>query len=102
MSSQKQFSINDVSHNEPERAFELWITPSKADKCYLTYEDVSPEVVAFTHTFVPPSGRGKGLAELLAFKAFDWARHEHKKVDVVCTYLVRFVEKYPEWKDIVV
>jgi len=57
--------------------------------------------VVFTHTFVPPEMRGKGLAESLVRAALAWARAEKLKVVPQCSYVARFIELHAEYSDLV-
>ena len=56
--------------------------------------------VVFTHTFVPPEMRGKGLAESLVRAALAWARAEKLKVVPQCSYVARFIERHAEYRDL--
>ena len=53
-------------------------------------------VMSIYHTFVPESERGKGIAEKLAFAAFDMAKDKGLKVRPDCPYIKHFLEKHPE------
>ncbi len=67
---------------------------------YLEYE-ISGGVLTLVHTEVPPELRKKGLASELAKTAFDWAREHHMKVDVVCPSVAAYIERHPEYADLV-
>jgi predicted GNAT family acetyltransferase len=56
-------------------------------------------VMSIYHTFVPDSERGKGVAEKLAFAAFEFAKERELKVRPDCPYIQRFLEKHNEWKE---
>jgi len=56
--------------------------------------------VVFTHTFVPPEMRGKGLAESLVRTALAWARAEKLKVVPQCSYVARFIQHHAEYSDL--
>lgn len=66
---------------------------------YLNYT-LSGNVLALMHTEVPPVLRGKGLASELAHTALEWARENHKKVDVICPSVAEYLEKHPEYADL--
>lgn len=55
----------------------------------------------FTHTLVPPELRGRGLAEALVRTALHDARAAGRKVVPACSYVARFIEKNPEFADLV-
>lgn len=52
------------------------------------------------HTEVPSALRGKGIASMLARTAFEHAREQKLKVDVICPVVANFVAKNPEFKDL--
>lgn len=57
--------------------------------------------VTFVHTYVPPPLRGQGIAEKLVRAALAWARSESLKVVPQCSYMARFIERHPEYADLV-
>jgi len=75
------------SHDESRQRFTLTFPEGEAE---LTYERTGPRVV-FTHTFVPPSLRGRGLAEMLVRAGLAWATDEKLQVSATCSYVVRFL-----------
>ena len=70
------------------------------DVAYLEY-NVSDKVLVLVHTDIPEKLRGMGLASSLAEGAFQWARENNRKVDVVCPIVQEYVEKHPEYADLV-
>ncbi len=55
----------------------------------------------FTHTFVPPELRGRGIAEKLVRPALEHARAEHRRVVPACSYVATFIERHPEFRSLV-
>ena len=84
-----------IRHDPIAQRFELSIEDTTA---VAEYRREAGRVI-FTHTFVPPALRGKGLAESLAHTALQWARAEKLKIVPVCSYIARFVERHPEYND---
>ena len=68
---------------------------------YLEY-NLAGKVIQLIHTEVPESLRGKGMAAELAESAFQWAREHQVKVDVICPYVAAYLEKHPEYSDLVI
>jgi uncharacterized protein len=66
----------------------------------LTYT-LTKDVLALLETEVPGALRGSGIAGMLAQTAFNWARANHVKVDVVCPFVASFLRKHPEYDDLV-
>ena len=66
---------------------------------YVIFKRDGVECMDLTHTFVPPSGRGMGLAARLCDAAFDFAANRNPPLKVIpsCTYISgRYLEKNPE------
>lgn len=66
---------------------------------YLEYT-VAGKILALLHTEVPEALRGSGLASELARSAFDWARANKMKVDVICPLVAGFVKRHGEYSDL--
>src|SRR5215475_10191398 len=67
---------------------------------YLEYS-LDGDVLELMHTEVPENLRGLGLANSLAESALRWAREHNVKVDIVCPTVQGYVEKHPEYCDLV-
>ena len=52
----------------------------------------------FTHTFVPPELRGRGVAEKLVRTALEDARQAGKKVVPQCSFVAVFIRRNPEFQ----
>lgn len=72
-----------------------FVVTTEAGEAVLEYE-FSGDKVVFTHTFVPPELRGKGVGEILVRSALQWVRQEKRPYEARCSYVVRFLEKNPE------
>ena len=59
-------------------------------------------ILTLLETEVPSPLRGSGIAGELARTAFDWARANHKKVDVLCPFVAGYLRKHPEYGDLLV
>lgn len=67
---------------------------------YLEYT-LAGDVLGLIHSEVPESLRGQGLASELARTALEWARENHKQVDVVCPSVAGYLKEHPEYSDLV-
>ena len=67
---------------------------------YLEYS-LAGNVLGLIHTEVPDTLRGRGLASSLAETALHWAREHNLKVDVICPTVGEYVQKHPEFRDLV-
>ncbi|MGC2245714.1 MAG: GNAT family N-acetyltransferase [Terriglobales bacterium] len=59
------------------------------------------KVLTLIETDVPKGLRSTGIAASLAQSALEWAREHHRKVDVVCPYVSRYLHSHPEFADLV-
>ncbi len=57
--------------------------------------------ITFTHTFVPPELRGRGVAEKLVRTALNDARREGRRVVPQCSYVALFIRRNPEFQPLV-
>jgi len=83
-----------VRHNLPERRFEALVDGHLSVADYV----VEAGTVTFTHTFVPPELRGRGVAEKLVRAALTWATEEKMPVIPACSYVARFIERHAEFR----
>jgi uncharacterized protein len=83
-----------VKHNADQRRFEAEVSGHLAVADYV----IEGERMLFTHTFVPPELRGRGLAEKLVRVGLEHARAERLRVVPACSYVATFVERNPEFK----
>lgn len=68
---------------------------------YLEY-NLAGNILQLIHTEVPTESRGLGLASELSKSALDWARENNVKVDVICPVVWTYIEKHPEYRDLMV
>ena len=61
----------------------------------------SGDVVSFNHTEIYPAFEGFGLAAILVRQALDDLRARGLKVHPVCPYVVKFLDKHPEYQDLI-
>ena len=81
--------------NHKDGRFCVATSGGEAELLYRIEGDVMP----IYHTFVPESERGKGIAEILAVAAFEFAKGKGLKVKPDCPYIVHFLGKHPELKE---
>lgn len=84
----------EVINNKKENRFEVTVDGELSIMNY-TLKDSS---IALTHTSVPSSLRGRGVAAELAKFAFAYATENHLKIIPMCTYISTFVTRYPEYR----
>lgn len=57
-------------------------------------------VLLFSHTEVDDAYEGQGLAAQLVAGALDDVRANGRRIEVTCEYVLGFLEKHPEYKDL--
>ena len=68
---------------------------------YLEFETDTSGWMTIWHTEVPAALRGRGLATELARAAFEHARENHLRVDVICPSALHFLSEHPEYRALV-
>ena len=82
-----------VTHNQNEQRFEATVD---GHLCVAEY-DLDDGEMTFTHTYVPPELRGRGIAEKLVRTALDYARQESLRVIPACSYVATFIRRHREY-----
>lgn len=86
-----------VRHNAAASRYESEIEGRLAVAEY----EVAGDRLIFTHTFVPPELRGRGVAEQLVRTALQEARRTGRRVVAECPYVARFLRRNPEFQALV-
>ncbi|ODQ53299.1 hypothetical protein SAICODRAFT_7445 [Saitoella complicata NRRL Y-17804] len=85
-----------VSHDAKNQRFTIQPAGS-TDVAYLTYEPLSPPsptpLYTFSHTYTPPSLRGRGLASILTKAAMEYAASAGWRVRPDCEYVREWAGK---------
>lgn len=81
----------DIRHNPSLRRFTRELP---GDPAFLEYE-TAPGTLEITHTFVPPAGRGQGIAEALMRAAVAHAQASHLRIIPTCSYAAKYLERNP-------
>lgn len=86
---------DDIHHDREAQSFTL---EASGDKAILQYRlSSSPGTegkvgsIDFTHTYVPPQLRGRGLAESLVRHGLAWAKEENYEIHASCWYVAKFL-----------
>jgi predicted GNAT family acetyltransferase len=87
----------DVAHNKGESRFESTVDGKLSKVEYET----APGQITFTHTEVPRELSGRGIAQQMVKQALEHARKQKLRVVPQCAYVAAFIEKHPEYQDLV-
>jgi predicted GNAT family acetyltransferase len=85
-----------VRHDLAARRFEIVLDGYASELTYF----VDGARLVFTHTFVPPELRGRGVAERLVRAGLAWARSEGRRVVPACSYVEKFIARHAEFQDL--
>ena len=88
----------EVIHNEELQRYEILLDGERVG--HADYK-VEGDVLVFDHTEVDPAQQGKNLAGILMRESLDDVRERGLKMRPVCSYVVKFVERFDEYADLV-
>jgi len=86
-----------VTHNQAAERFETELEGQLGVVAYQRRNDT----LVFTHTEVPRQFQGLGVAGKLAHTALEYARNNHLTIVPLCSYMVAYVRRHPEYKMLV-
>jgi hypothetical protein len=89
--------MSDVRNNKAKSRFELDVEGGIA---FANYR-LAREAVIITHTETPPALRGHGVASELVRGALELIRADGSKVIAGCGFVVDYLNKHPEFADLV-
>jgi len=87
----------NIKHNEAESRFETEVEGKIAFVDYRKRDDI----FIVTHTEVPSDLEGRGIAAALTKYLLDYVRENNLRVRPVCPYTKAYVQRHPEYNDIV-
>lgn len=87
----------EVKHNLAQHRFELHLEKQVA---VLEYQ-LSEGKITFTHTGVPTELEGRGLGGKLARAGLEYARANNLRVVALCWFVAGYLERHPEYQDLV-
>jgi len=85
-----------VRNNKEQRRFELAVEGQVA---FANYRE-TPQAVIITHTETPRALRGRGIASELVQGALEMIRADGHKVIAGCGFVVDYLSKHPEYRDL--
>jgi len=87
-----------VKNNAQSRSYDASVDGEVAG--VLVYEQAEDRRVVFTHTFVAPRFRGRGLGNVLVRGALDDVRARGLTVTNFCDLVARYLDTHPEYADL--
>jgi uncharacterized protein len=89
-------SVERVRDHRSEQEFELSVGGERAVAAY----QLEGDTIVFTHTLVPPAIEGRGVGSRLIRAALDSARDQGLRVVPQCPFVRAFIERHPEYRDL--
>ena len=86
-----------VVMNQATGRFEAYLDGETAFTEYVLHNGA----MVLPHTVVPPAFEGKGVGSALAKAALGYAREHSLAVKPKCPFIAGYIQKHPEWADIV-
>ena len=86
-----------VRDNKDRSRFELDV----GDQLAFANYRLTPSAIVITHTETPRSLRGRGIASELVKGALELIRADGLKVIGACGFVVDYLDKHPEFRDLV-
>jgi predicted GNAT family acetyltransferase len=87
-----------VTDNAERRRYEAYLGDDLAG--FVTYR-TEPGVIVLVHTEVGAAFEGHGVGGHLAAAALADARARNLKVDPLCPFIAAYLERHPEFSDVV-
>lgn len=87
-----------VTDNPAAERYEIVVDGERAG--FVTYR-LSPGVISFLHTEIDPEQERQGFGSRLVADALDDARAKQLAVRPVCPFVAYFIERHPEYADLV-
>jgi predicted GNAT family acetyltransferase len=88
--------MSDIVNNNEKHRYELAVEGHIA----ATYYTIADRVITFVHTEVPPELGGKGIGSKLIRGALDSVRADRLKVIAECPFVKAFIDKNPDYQDL--
>jgi len=87
-----------IRHNPLDHRFEAVDVEVTAG--FVEYIQTDAGVIVFTHTEVDRAYEGKGVGSQLARYVLDYSRAEGLRVLPICPFIAGYVQRHPEYQDL--
>jgi predicted GNAT family acetyltransferase len=89
--------LSDIRQNTERNRFEMDVDGGTAIAVYRP----SPGVLTFTHTETPRHLRGRGIGSEMMGKVLTAVRAQGLKVVAACPFVADYMDRHPEFADLV-
>jgi predicted GNAT family acetyltransferase len=87
----------EVKHDEPGRRY-FAVVDGQESVC--DYGPAGDKTLVFSHTYVPPELRGRGIAEELVRQALEDVRKRGYKVIPSCWFVRVYIDRHSQYRDL--
>lgn len=87
-----------VRINTEARSYDAFVDEEVAGS--IVYEQAGDRRVVFTHTFVNPRFRGRGVGNALVRGALDDVRAKGLTLTNFCDFVARYIDAHPDYADL--
>jgi predicted GNAT family acetyltransferase len=87
-----------VKNNAEARSYDAFVDGEVAGS--IVYEQASERRLVFTHTFVKPQFRERGVGNTLVRGALDDVRAKGLTLTNFCDFVARYIDAHPEYADL--
>lgn len=89
--------MTDIIHNTDTKHFEL---QKDGHTAFISYQE-SDDTLIYEHTIVPDALGGQGIGSKLVKYALNYAREQNKKIIPQCSFVAHYINKHPEYQELV-
>jgi len=90
----------EVKHDEPGRKYVALVDNLESVCEYGPAGPPEDKTLVFSHTYVPPELRGRGIAEELVRQALDDVRQRGYKVIPSCWFVRVYIDRHSQYRDL--
>ena len=86
----------EITHNEANHAFEVWINGRLSKLDYI----LDAKNFVITHVGVHPEFRGQGLAAKIVEAGLQYAKQHSLRVIPMCSYAAAYIRRNPQYMEL--
>ncbi len=94
----RPFPEVSVKDNAQSRSYDVVVDGEVAGS--IVYEETRDGRVVFTHTFIEPRFRGRGVGNVLVRGALDDVRAKGVTLTNFCDFVAHYIDAHPEYADL--
>lgn len=91
----------EINHIKKENEGELSLIENEKEIGHIKYTLDNDNNMRLIHTQIHENYHGKGFGKKIATKAFEWLKENNLKAKIECPFLIKFLEKNPEYQNCV-